>query len=43
MQARELEELRSAHNRRLERLKVVQSEQKLLKKQCAQLEEEMNG
>ena len=42
-QCKELDELRSAHNRRLERLKALQSEHKLLKRHSGQLEDDLYG
>ena len=35
--------MRSTHNRRLDRLKAVQNDHKLLKKHSAQLEEDLYG
>lgn len=42
-QCNELDEIRSAHDRRLERLKALQTNYRLCKKQLKTLEEELNG
>ena len=40
LQCKELDELRSAHNRFLEQLKALQSEHKLLKRHSGQLKDD---
>lgn len=43
LKCNELDEIRSAHDRRLERLKALQTNYRLCKKQLKTLEEELNG
>ena len=43
LQSREIEELRSSHDKRIERLHCLQRNYKLIKKQLAMVEEECHG